>query len=405
MDFDFSQISLSSKMTEWDSLPVELQLEIFLKLDYESLTISRLVCKSWNEKISHAQVLAKFEQKLRTLLIYTEPKFSTCSSPWPLLPVLEAVSHDTIVVRMKLSYDESIVSIMREDMEEYELSIQHGIILQCDLSKNLLLVTIKSKDHTKRIEVYDTVSRAKMLTRELGELLGTIFFSGSHILIHHMSTRSTSTEEIIDVNDPSSSFKCQINQVNYKSVVNYSYPYFILYSKEKHEMDVRKIDSKSKSVNTIDDLNYEEMKGKLKELERNNFVLKDVAYKDQHIFALLRCHYTELKSGFLLVFSSKGDLVHKISLGGEVLSWSHTFGGYFAVTMALGPKNVVNLFNTNELISKRDLDGPMRTFYFKDKARKTFDSKYCDITTFKYNTLRRVVTSETSIIEEQLEFL
>ena len=405
MDFDFSQISLCSKMTEWDSLPVELQLEIFLKLDYESLTISRLVCKSWNEKISHAQVLAKFEQKLRTLLIYTEPNFSTCSSPWPLLPVLEAVSHDTIVVRMKLSYDESIVSIMREDMEEYELSIQHGIILQCDLSKNLLLVTIKSKDHTKRIEVYDTVTRAKMLTRELGELLGTIFFSGSHILIHHMSTRSTSTEEIIDVNDPSSSFKCQINQVNYKSVVNYSYPYFILYSKEKHEMDVRKIDSKSKSVNTIDDLNYEEMKGKLKELERNNFVLKDVAYKDQHIFALLRCNYTEIKSGFLLVFSSKGDLVHKISLGGEVLSWSHTFGGYFAVTMALGAKNVVNLFNTNELIRKRDLDGPMRTFYFKDKARKTFDSKYCDITTFKYNTLRRVVTSETSIIEEQLEFL
>ena len=405
MDFDFSQISLSSKITEWDSLPVELQLEIFLKLDYESLTISRLVCKSWNEKISHAQVLAKFEQKLRTLLIYTEPKFSTSSSPWPLLPVLEAVSHDTIVVRMKLSYDESIVSIMREDMEEYELSIQHGIILQCDLSKNLLLVTIKSKDHTKRIEVYDTVSRAKMLTRELGELLGTIYFSGSHILIHHMSTRSTSTEEIIDVNDPSSSFKCQINQVNYKSVVNYSFPYFILYSKEKHEMDVRKIDSKSKSVDTIDDLNYEEMKGKLKELERNNFVLKDVAYKDQHIFALLRCNYTEIKSGFLLVFSSKGDLVHKISLGGEVLSWSHTFGGYFAVTMALGPKNVVNLFNTNELIRKRDLDGPMRTFYFKDKARKTFDSKYCDITTFKYNTLRRVVTSETSIIEEQLEFL
>ena len=392
-------------MTEWDSLPVELQLEIFLKLDYESLTISRLVCKSWNEKISHAQVLAKFEQKLRTLLIYTEPKFSTCSIDWPILPFLEAVSYDTIVVRMKLSYDESIVSIMREDMEEYELSIQHGVLLQCDLSKNLLLVTIQNKDHTKRIEVYDTASRAKFLARELGELFGPIFFSGSHILIHHMSTRSTSTEEIIDVNDPSSSFKCQINQVNYKNVVNYSFPYFILYSKEKHEMDVRKIDTKSKSVDTIDNLNYEEMKGKLKELESNNFVLKDVAYKDQHIFALLRCQNTDRQSGFLLVLSSKGDLVHKISLGGGVLSWSHTFGGYFAVTMAKGHKNVVNLFNTNDLISKRNLDGPLRTFNFEDKVRKTFDGKYCDITTFKYNTLRRVVASETSIIEEQFEFL
>ena len=392
---------------KWDHLPEELEIEIFLKLDFESLNISQLVCKSWNAKIS--PILKKLEQKLETLLIDTEPRFSTSSSSWPLPPVFEAVSHDTIVVRMKMTYDVSIVRIMRDNMQMWDLSVQ-GRIIQYDLSKNLLLVTIKSLDHTKRIEVYDIVSRAKLLTRELGELFGTIFFSGSYILIHHMSTLSTSTGEIINVIDPFSSFKCQINQGNYKCVANFSYPYLILYSNETREMDVRKIDVKSNTIFTIQSLDYEKMKVKLERY--NNFILEDVVYKKQHIFALLRCRSTDQdqRSGLLLVFNSEGFLVNQISLRGHVLSWSHTFGGYFAVTMALGHKNSVNLFNTNILINKFDLASPLKTLYFEDKVRQlnygsSHGNKNCDVTTFQHNTIRRVVTSGSSIIQDKYEFL
>ena len=112
--------------------------------------------------------------------------------------------------------------------------------------------------------------------------------------------------------------------------------------------------------------------------------------KKQHIFALLRCPSEENsscqeRSGLLLVFNSEGFLVRQISLQGQLLSWSHTIGGYFAVTMALGQKNVVNLFNSNDLINK-EIVGPLRTFRFEDKVRKRFGhifgSKNCVVTTF-----------------------
>ena len=78
MNMDVNQIAFSPNMSKWDHLPEELQQEIFLKLDFESLNISQLVCKSWNDKIS--PILKKLEQKLETLLINTEPRTSTSSS-------------------------------------------------------------------------------------------------------------------------------------------------------------------------------------------------------------------------------------------------------------------------------------------------------------------------------------
>ena len=398
---DLRAVLVTPKTTEWNDLPVELQLETFQKLDFECLYISRLVCKKWNEQIS--EVLRKLGKHLDTLLNNTEPRFSTSSSPWPIPPVIEVVSHDTIVVRMRSSLGS--LRIKRENMDKWDLFVQ-GNIFQCNLSENLLLITINNLDHTKRIEVYDTTSRAKLLTRELGDWFGTIFFSGSHILIHHMSTLSTSTGEIIDVNNPSSSFQCQINQVNYKSVINYSYPYLILFSNEKLEMEVRKIDAKSKSVNKVKNLDYDKMKIEIsKSIYDSDFILKDVVYKKHHIFALLRTRSNvEFNSWRLLVFSSKGVLVSKMSFLGQLLSWSHTFGGYFTVTMARLHKNVVNLFNTNDFINKGYIKRPLRTFTFEEKVQKGFD-RDCDFTTFKYNTIKRVVASGTSIIVEKFEFL
>ena len=397
---DFRSTSVTHKTREWNDLPVELQLEIFQKLDFDCLYISRLVCKNWNKKAT--EVLKKLREKLDKLLIKTKPRFSTSSSPWPFLPVIEAVSHDTIVVRLRSNTGS--LRIKRENMEKWDLLVQ-GNIFQCNLSKNLLLITINNLDHTKRIEVYDTISRSKLFTRELGDWFGTIFFSGSHILVHNMSTLSSSTGEIIDVNNPSESFQCQINQVNYKSVINYTYPYLILFSNEKLEMEVRKIDEKRKSVHTVKNLDYQKIKFEISKY--HNFSLKDVIYQKQHIFAILRpvsIDHDNIKSWLLLVFSSKGVLVSKMSFLGQLLSWSHTFGGYFTVTMARGNKNVVNLFNTNDLIIKGNIKRPLRTFNFEEKVHKSFDN-HCDFTTFKYNTIKRVVASGTSIIEEKFEFL
>ena len=398
---DLRAVTVAHKTTEWNDLPVELQLELFQKLDFESLYISRLVCKNWNGQVS--EVLKKLGKHLDTLLNDTEPRFSTSSSPWPRPPVIEAVSHDTIVVRTRSSLGS--LRIIRENMDKWDLFVQ-GNIFRCNLSKNLLLITINNMDHTKRIEVYDTISRVKLFTRELGDWFGTIFFSGSHILIHHMSTLSTSTGEIIDVNNPFSSFQCQINQVNYKSVINYTFPYLILFSNEKLEMEVRKIDAKSKSVNIVKNLDYDKMKIEIsKSRYDHDFILKDVVYKKQHIFALLRTRSdVEFKSWLLLVFSSKGVLVSKMSFLGQLLSWSHTFGGYFTVTIARLHKNVVNVFNTNDFINKGYIKRPLRTLNFEEKVHKSFDSD-CDFTTFKYNTIKRVVASGTSIIEEKFEFL
>lgn len=132
-----------------------------------------------------------------------------------------------------------------------------------------------------------------------------------------------STGEIIDVNNPPKLFKVRLIRSTTK-VVNYflSLPHSILPTRSS-EM-VRKLMQRAKSVNTVKNLDYDKMKIEISKPRYDiDFILKDVVSKKHHIFALLRTRVRRrVQNRCLLVFSSKGVLVSKMSFLGQLLSWS-----------------------------------------------------------------------------------
>ena len=348
-------MALSADLPTLPDLPL---VEIFTMLDFASLHKCRQVCKHWNQMILRDVWGRKtnrgiMEQKYRRYWDTGTRQLNSSSRSLGFKPQYIAVSGDTIVVTENLGekYCTFLKILSTKEPDEWSLPVD-GNILKCTLSKNLIVLLVKDKNFSKRIEVYDTFTRRKLVTRRLGAN-PRIFVDAPNILLRHFqSTSHIASEEIelMDIQDPDKCFRYPLNEINCSKIISFSFPHLILHSRRRKKMYIKKIDQTCKTIKDIQSFNFDSF--------LNDNCIKGCVFKDEHIFLLLSSLFDENNCNVrnLKVLNKDGDIVNSTHLGYNVQSWSHSHCGYFIITRKLSKNDYHNdavsqLYQTRNLLN------------------------------------------------------
>ena len=349
----------------WLNIPDLPLVEIFTMLDFASLHKCRQICKKWNQLILRNVWGRKnkrriMEQKFSRYWDTGIRQVTSSSRSLGFNPRYIAVSGDTIVLTDNLGEEGNtfLKILSTKELEEWSLPI-HGNIMRCEISRNLILILLKDKNLSKRIEVYDTITRKKLVSRRLGAN-PRLFVDAPNILLRHFhSTSHIASEEIelMDIQDENKCFRYPLNEINCSKIISFNFPHLILYSQRRRQINVKIIDKQSKTINDLQKFDYDPDK-----------FIKDCAFKDDHIFLLLSNTYEGLAHQFyvenvdrLEVLSNTGERINTIDLYNDVVSWNHTHCGYFIISGRFKRTNSVChtiLYKSRNLIEKNTNRSP-----------------------------------------------
>ena len=328
-------MALYANLSTLPDLPV---VEIFTMLDFASLHVCRQVCKHWNQMILSNVWGRKtnrgiMEQKFRRYWDTGTREINSSSRSLGFKPQYIAVSGDTIVVTENLGVKEStfLKILCSKEPDEWSLPID-GNILKCTLSKNLIVLLIRDKNFSKRIEVYDTYTRHQLVSRRLGAN-PRIFVDAPKILLRHFQSTShiaSDKIELMDIQDTNKCFRYPLNEINCSKIISFSFPHLILHSRRRKKMYVKMIDQTCKTIKDIRHFDFDCF------IEDN--YIKSCVFKDEHIFLLLSSSFDENNVRYLKVFTKDGDIVNKIHFAFNIKSWSHSHCGYFIINYRKRPQ-------------------------------------------------------------------
>ena len=321
------------------TLPDLPLVDIFTMLDFASLHKCRQVCKHWNQIIlsniwGRKKNREIMEQKFRRYWDTGPTQINSSSRSLGFKPQFIAVSGDTIAVTENLGEKESTflkILCSKEPDDEWSLPID-GNILKCTLSKNLIVLLIRDKNFSKRIEVYDTFTQHKLVSRRLGAN-PRIFVDAPNILLRHFqSTSHIASEEIelMDIQDTKKCFRYPLNEINCSKIISFCFPHLILHSRRRKQMYVKKIDQTCKTIKDIRHFDFDCF-------TEDNYI-QSCVFKDEHIILLLSSSFDENNVRYLMVFNKHGDIVNKIHFDFNVQSWSHSHCGYFIINYRKRPQ-------------------------------------------------------------------
>ena len=343
---------------DWVPVPDLPLVEIFAMLDFASLHKCRQTCKKWNQIIvsniwGRKTKRLLMEQKFRRYWDEGETKITSSSRSLEFKPEYIAVSGDTIVVTENLGEEGNTFLKILSTKETDEWSLQvDGNILKCTISRNLIILLIKNKNLAKRIEVYDTITRERLVLRRLGAN-PRLFIDAPNILLRHFhSTSHIASEELelMDIQDENNCFRYPLNEINCSNIISFNFPHLILSSRRRRKMYVKIIDQLSKTIRDV----------KTFDVDPDNIV--DCAFRGGHVFLLLSNTFKgDVRR--LEVLNKNGEVVHSMEFSYDVhvLSWNHTSCGYF-ITSHWGIHSnrvCVALFKETELTDKKGFGSPV----------------------------------------------
>ena len=341
-----------SLFINWTSVPVLALVEMFTMLDFESLHNCRRVCTVWNQVILRnvwglRTNRKKMELKFRRFWDTGIRRTETTSRTLGFHPGFVAASGDTIILTESLVQDNAFLKILCKGPNEWSLPVD-GRILQCVISRNLILLLIKGKNLAKRMEVYDTFTHHKVFSRRLGAG-PRIFLDAPNILLRHFnSTSHIASEELelIDVQDSSLSFRYPLNEINCSKILCFNFPHLILFSRARKKIYVKIIDAESKNIRDVNSFYFD-----------SDFHIRGCAFEEEHIFLLLSSddrytyHIVERSHlGQLLVINKDGKKIRQLKFQDFILSWNHTACGFFIITFKQHMNHYAKLYNTRDIL-------------------------------------------------------